>query len=381
MPSVTTLDADQVRALASVALAAGAERTGATRVEWDVSSGCLDPVHLDIFGRPLDMCGKSRHTWRVFMVVKCRRCPHCMRRRAFIWRERIKAEMRASSRTWFGTLTLSPEMHMRAHALAIRYSRQALCSDFEAETPAKQFRLRHAVISKWLTKWLKRVRKQSGVKLRYCLVAEAHKSGLPHYHCVIHQCHPEMRVKYTHLRGTYDLGFCKFNLVQSDDYGRSAAYVAKYLAKSAQARVRASIRYGSCEPTWRPEDIGPLAARAPPPPGNTGNRGPMDWSRAMESMHAAISPSGAVSGPEAVAAASGAASATAHATASGPEAGAAHSAAGSPWAIAGEAATVGTTGPPPAGPHPQHPPDLAAASAAPLTGGGAGASTGDQCWR
>lgn len=287
------------------------------------------------------------------MTVKCRRCPHCMRRRSFLWRERIKAEMRAASRTWFGTLTLSPEMHMRAHALAIRYCRQALCSDFESETPGKQFSLRHAVISKWMTKWLKRVRKQSGVKLRYCLVAEAHKSGLPHYHCVVHQCHPEMRVKYVHLRGTYDLGFCKFNLVESDDYGKSAAYVAKYLAKSAQARVRASLRYGSCEPTWRPKDIGELAPRESQPPGNTGHRGSVGLSQAMESMRAAISPSGAVSGPEAVAAASGAASATAHATASGSEARAAYCAASSGAQPGkGEAATVGTTGPPLAGPSP-----------------------------
>lgn len=322
MPSVVNLDADQVRSLARIAIASGADRVGVTRVQWDVSSGCLDPVEIDIFGRPLDIgpASRSRHTWRIFLIAKCRKCPVCLRRRAWLWRERMVAETRAASRTWFCTLTLSPEMQMRAHHLAIRYCRQARCSDFESETPSQQYSLRHRIISKWLTLWLKRVRKNSGVKLRYIIVAEAHKSGLPHYHALVHQCHPDGPVKYRHLDSAYDLGFSKFNLVPKDDVRKNSAYVAKYLAKSSIARVRASIRYGSCEPTWRPEDLGDLQVPVnPQPPRTAGEVGLLP--REDGNRNVTLSSIGAGSGPEAAAEAVSASAAAAHAEqASGSEA-------------------------------------------------------------
>jgi len=45
------------------------------------------------------------------------------------------------------------------------------------------------------------------------------------------------------LRRQWTLGFSKFNLVDEKD-PRAAHYVCKYLSKTAEARVRASLQYG-----------------------------------------------------------------------------------------------------------------------------------------
>jgi hypothetical protein len=117
--------------------------------------------------------------------------------------------------------------------------------DFERLPPAEQFSLRHTEISRELTKYLKRVRKESGAKFRFLLVAEAHKSGLPHYHLLLHE-HDQFRpVRKSVLEAQWKAyGFSKWRLIEDE---RAARYVCKYLSKDAIARVRASIRYGSTE--------------------------------------------------------------------------------------------------------------------------------------
>jgi hypothetical protein len=80
--------------------------------------------------------------------------------------------------------------------------------------------------------------------MRFLLVAEAHKTGLPHYHALIHEVDPERPVRSRILRQQWTLGFSQCKLVAQGDETKSASYVAKYLAKSAAARVRASQGYG-----------------------------------------------------------------------------------------------------------------------------------------
>lgn len=92
-----------------------------------------------------------------------------------------------------------------------------------------------------ITKYLKRVRKKSGAPLRYILVAEAHKSGLPHYHMLIHECDPSRQVRHKDLTAAWSWGFTRFKLVETSN---TAWYVCKYLSKAQLARVRASVRYG-----------------------------------------------------------------------------------------------------------------------------------------
>lgn len=176
----------------------------------------------------------------VDMYVSCRRCEACLKHRAKLWTARALEETRLSARTWFGTITLAPEHHHVALAKARRVaSRNAI--DFDALEPDEQFQMRHHQINVELTKYIKRVRSNTGAPLRYLLVVEAHKSGLPHYHALVHQV-ADTPVSKRDLQGAWALGFTQFKLV--DPETPAAFYVCKYLAKSALARVRASAGYG-----------------------------------------------------------------------------------------------------------------------------------------
>lgn len=178
----------------------------------------------------------------VEIEAKCRKCPSCLRARAREWANRAQLETTRSSRTWFGTLTLRPEAHYLMLCRALQRTDRGGVA-FEGLTPPEQFAERHEQISKEITLWLKRIRKNSGAKLRYFLVAEAHKSGLPHYHVLLH----ESGVPVTHsiLSDAWRLGFTKFKLVDTQtDARKTSWYVCKYLTKSASAKIRASTHYG-----------------------------------------------------------------------------------------------------------------------------------------
>lgn len=253
-----------LRRLIASALWDGAEVVSRTTMRWDISGSCERPVNFVLEGRPAawggrddwgdyqfvhPLLGRPETAWGgpawdvplfVDMSTRCRKCSWCLKQRASLWSLRAKAEIHAASRTWFGTLTLRPEEHFRAVCKADATSRKR-GTEWAELSPSEQFQARHSVISQDLTKWLKRVRKESESRLRYCLVAEAHKSGLPHYHCLIHERWLGGEVQERTLRRQWPLGFSKFNLVE----GSAAAwYVAKYLAKTSDARVRASIGYG-----------------------------------------------------------------------------------------------------------------------------------------
>jgi hypothetical protein len=183
------------------------------------------------------------------------------------------SETATAARTWFVTLTLNPDEHSRAHyAACLRLARQA--RDFETLDAAEQFRERHNSISPWLTLWMKRVRKEAATDHRqaarkaegcpatrgarcachpladfaapfkYCLVAEAHKTGLPHYHLLISENDESRPLRSRHLKNQWRHGFSNVKLVAQEDRKRTVSYVCKYLTKSALARVRASVGYG-----------------------------------------------------------------------------------------------------------------------------------------
>ena len=134
-----------------------------------------------------------------------------------------------------------------------RMTRQGI--DFERLQPGDQFGLIHHEVSKWITTYLKRVRKAAGTgSFRFLMVAEAHDSsetseeyrGLPHYHVLLHECDPFLPVRKSVL-DTWPHGFSKWRLVNADDL-REVRYVCKYLGKDVRARVRASIKYGKPRP-------------------------------------------------------------------------------------------------------------------------------------
>lgn len=283
------LPIERMRSVILRALSGGAAWTGRTTLRWNVGGDCEAPVTRELHSRPSPAqdfwmhpkvrkhlrdhgiqnhdgaqlvgaimgVGLSSRTITVSrdmptpfvltMEVRCRKCSRCLRRRRRMWAQRATLETRASVRTWFGTLTLRPEEHTKVlYAARQRMTRQGI--DYERLQPGEQFSLMHFEISKMLTKYLKRVRKNAGgAPLRFLMVAEAHESGLPHYHMLIHEKDPLRPVRKTVLDDAYHAGFCKWRLVPALD-PRAASYACKYLAKDNRARVRASLSYGRMSP-------------------------------------------------------------------------------------------------------------------------------------
>lgn len=249
---------DEARLRAVDALSKGATKlAGRPVVDWSVAGDCEDP-------RPITFEG---HKWRDYatwnqgqdalwldMRVRCRRCRSCLRARAHHWAERAIAETVRAQRTWFGTLTFSPAEQWATEARA----RVAAGAGWEAPMPrrygmsADEFANRvrevnfirmHNANGPLLTKWLKRIRKESGAMLRYCLVAEAHKSGRPHYHVLIHEAPGSPPLRHRTVQGQWPHGFSNCKLADV----HAARYVCKYLAKASEARIRASLNYGRIE--------------------------------------------------------------------------------------------------------------------------------------
>lgn len=227
------------------------ERVSALSHRWWAAGDCTAPVHREITGRPE---GQPKwHEWEpgkrgtliLDLQVRCRQCESCLRARARHWALRAKSEIDAVARTWFGTLTLRPDRQNYYLNLArASYARSG--DDLDRQPEEVIFRERAAAIGLEVTRYLKRVRKNSGARLRYVLVFEAHKSGDPHLHMLVHEVGGV--VTYRHLSDAWTEGFTKWKLA---DTGASR-YVTKYLSKSMLARVRASVRYGESASVPRP---------------------------------------------------------------------------------------------------------------------------------
>jgi len=235
---VTPLSWEALRSLVSRALEQGAVRHSLVRTEWDVAGDCMSPRTVEHHARPakgrsFDFLGDGRHPLNLVMHVRCRHCDRCLRQRRHEWIRRAIAEVALADRTWMVTLTMRPDEHYRLLLLAQKNKR-------DISTEDARLRAELAEAGREVTLYLKRLRKASGSRLRYLLVAEQHKSGLPHYHVLMHEragC-----VKHATLQGAWHLGFTHAKLL-TDSQG--ARYVAKYLLKSSGLRVRASLRYGN----------------------------------------------------------------------------------------------------------------------------------------
>lgn len=241
--------------LARRAIASGATAPRPWLIEWDASSGCENPHTVTIEGRqrPLDWrhglldgpayrLELSKPTAFLDIEVPCRKCRTCLRKRAGHWRHRMTNELRHAQRTWFGSLTFKPDEHSR---MAMEVTKRIGFGAFAQLSPAGELAERHVEGGRRITKWLKRIRAASGASLRYCLVLEPHKSGLPHYHILVHEVTLE-GVTWRELSRQWRAhGFSNFQL--TDDPVQAARYLTKYLTKSSLARVRASVGYGHRE--------------------------------------------------------------------------------------------------------------------------------------
>lgn len=225
-------------------------------VFWDASSGCENPVYREIRGLVTDLYGRvearengyagpgkiGTSTRFIDLHVPCRKCGTCLRKKAQHWRLRMLTELieteMLDGRSWFGTLTLGPLPRARLRMQAMAAEGQAMWDLLSREQQTARMALAGG---KLITDYLKRIREQSGAALRYCLVAEAHKDGTPHWHVLLHES-GAVPVRHACLSGQWVAGFSNWKLVES---GPAAAnYVAKYLSKSPVTRVRASVGYG-----------------------------------------------------------------------------------------------------------------------------------------
>lgn len=225
-------------------------------VEWDISGVCQNSKPVEIIARnSVQVVAVTKRKLarfragvtdflRIIMHTACRKCDACRRKRQRMWYQRSRAEYEAAARNWFGTLTLSPEQHFQCET-RIRHLLDKQGVDFEALSGSEKFSLRVKEMGKLVTLWLKRVRKNSGAHIRYLMVCEAHKSGLPHVHVLIHEQSISEPVRWSVLAEAWQYGFSSFKLAKDP---KSALYLTKYLTKSIDVRVRASIEYGRYNP-------------------------------------------------------------------------------------------------------------------------------------
>lgn len=206
------------------------------------AGSCTDPREIFAVGRPdeflVRFCGQREASLAHTMYVRCRKCPDCLAHRARLWTARGIDETKLSARTWFGTLTLAPDRQTWA-----RYSAHANLQRGgwgpEEFGDGELFRKSIEVINPEITRFLKRVRKVN--PFRYMLVTEQHKSGLPHFHCLIHEYAGTLTKRV--LEDKWRYGHSHFRLIPEGNE-QMVGYVAKYLAKSLLTRVRASEDYG-----------------------------------------------------------------------------------------------------------------------------------------
>ena len=225
--------------IAYKALADGGERRGKATFYKDAARFCDAPVRITWAGRPRP---DQRPGTSIFVDydVPCRKCAGCLRARSREWTARAIAEMRVASRTWFVTFTFEPEIHATL-LMAARYRSRG----WEHLSEGQRFHAHHLECARLVTLWLKRVRKgeaklgEKPVRFRYMFVVEAHKSGLPHYHMLLHE--QGVEISKRRIQREWNAGFTTAKLADKS----RAYYVSKYLAKTAECRVRASLRYGS----------------------------------------------------------------------------------------------------------------------------------------
>lgn len=300
--SVRALEATVTRLLAQglvepvlVREANGDPHGGLYRRYWrmKVAPWCKKPHLFTLFAsQEADRKGRVIGTALALDVaVPCRNCDRCLKMRSHFWRDRALAEYKSNARSYFGTITLTPEDHYLLDARATaRLAQQGVL--FSALSDAEIFKERCREFGRELSLYLKRLRQGPGghrkVHLRYLMIAEAHDSdktsdlikGRPHFHVMFHEPVPgtlvqgdpvqvlmhdvrdgELEPFYvkgkngqwkrycrvadnSFLRSQWKLGFTRFQFASGS---HEATYMTKYLSKSMLYKVRASYRYGLAE--------------------------------------------------------------------------------------------------------------------------------------
>jgi hypothetical protein len=279
-----TVDHDRHRALQARALAAGGKAKRLTEFEWSLAGGCTSPTLLSLKSRAYKPVGDRS---RVALVgdpdytsgqkhgrisrnipaytdlwVRCRKCDKCKGARAMHWKDRIIYELHHAQRTWFGTLTIAPDIQFRTLLEARRKfdQRSGITATpvgtfgpfyedyvdkdrtFDQLSIDQQFQQQCGLLYREVQKYFKRIRKMNPSGFKYVVVFEKHTeklSGFPHVHFLLHE--RSGAIKHRELSGQWSLGHTNFKLVEDEG---AAAYIVKYLVKDAASKIRASTDYG-----------------------------------------------------------------------------------------------------------------------------------------
>jgi len=197
---------------------------------WRACGGCTAPVQIHY---------TSPSAGVLRQYARCRICENCMKARRNQWRIRAAIEYASSPRTWLLTLTLNVEAQLQITYEADLRHIEKTGSSLLSLTAQQQYPFLAGEGFRLVTKYFKRVRKNTSKSFRYLVVAEPHKSQVPHYHALIHEG-PEAVLK-RELQENWQHGFSNCKLCLNP---KGIDYAAKYITKANGGRVRASVAYG-----------------------------------------------------------------------------------------------------------------------------------------
>ena len=240
-------------ATVSRALDAGGTVKSPLTVSWDASGKCLSPVFIEHRGAKARTVFQKTHMNSsddpinvLEIKARCRKCYPCRQAKAAYWRHLAGNEIEWSERSWFGTLTINP--HKRFEYVSLARLRLAETNvDFDALSQEERFRILVRIVQPDITKYWKRLRKNSGCRFKYLLVAEAHKDGFPHWHFLCHEYVGKLSGQAMREQWS-KIGFAHAKIVDKAK-GNVAFYVTKYITKALSTKVIASLSYG-----YRPQD-------------------------------------------------------------------------------------------------------------------------------
>lgn len=225
------------------AMLGGATMTAMGQLSWHIAGDCLNPYPRTLRAPPeMDAWHKVKRGCNLWLDIlsRCRECDNCLRHRATMWAARAESEwLLTPGRTWKGTITIAPQFVLK-YELAGMSSIDSRLREGE-ELSSVRFAVVYEQASKDITLALKRWRKRLKKPFKYLLVAEAHKSGLPHFHMLLHERNANQQIRHAELKALWRQGFTDWELCK-DVAG--ATYLCKYLSKSLLGRVRPSQQYG-----------------------------------------------------------------------------------------------------------------------------------------
>lgn len=222
------------------------EKHGRSDYTLDASGVCVDPRSVTFKHTPEGVREHSVQQLRIYARVPCNDCELCRWSKRKMWQNRMRSEILRSNRTWFLTLTASPEAHAFAEVKAKALLRKR---GITFATDKQNARARSRVYARDIQLFQKRLRKAHGTGgLRFLGVMELHKSGLPHYHMLIHET--GLPVSKRQIERAWHLGFSKPKLVDMapEHIEKACEYVAKYISKDGLnhgARIICSLKYGA----------------------------------------------------------------------------------------------------------------------------------------